>query len=296
MATTYQDTITRVRDWANRVGSERALPDSVIEDGLLYAADEAYRLLEVAALEHTGTYPALVASDIEDADSRGIGVLRVPRDSTGNFLQIRRTATTAGTDDSFVYNVRQDLRGFEDRGTPTCAGTWTRKGNEFKVFPAEIGDVFEVHYYRRLPALDARYTVNAANANTGGLLSEVTTNYPAPTGVTPSELFSLTVNGAITYYATMAAANAARATGDTQTPESHSFYGLEAFNWLRDEQNKILLFGALWHVMDYLENTQEAQTWGTRFQAEIQTLNTEERMRRGSGGNAQVTYSAGGLI
>ena len=313
MATTYTDTVARVRDWANRIGSNRALDDSVIEDALTFAADEAYRLLEVASLEYTGTYPALVSSDITQINGEGIGTLRVPRDSTGRFIQIRRTGRVGNTTQSVVYNTRQDLRGFEDQyhRSPDYEN-WTRKGNNILVQPAVVGDVFEIHYYRRLPALDARYTVNAANANTGGLLTESSTATPpvtAPTGATEGTLFLLTVSGTptdttataatTTYYDTMALATTAMAAlpaGQTGVISSHTFFGNESFNWLRDEQNKILLFGALWHVADYLEEDQQSERYSNKFGNEIQSLNTEERQRRASGGNTTMTFRSNGLI
>ena len=274
--TSYTATVDRVRNWANRVDSDRALPDQVIRDALDFAADESYRLLEVASLEYTGTYPALTGTDVSDNDR--VGTLRVPRDSTGNFLQIRRTATEDDSTQSVVYNTRLDLRAFEDDYTYTPDQfVWTRKGNNFLVYPAEEGDIFEVHYYRRLPALDATYTVNAGNRDEAAFAD-----------VVQSDGMTVSTNGLLTV---------TDGTTGTQIGGTGPFYtGNEAFNWLRDEQNKILLFGALWHVADYLENTQESQVWGQRFQGEIDTLNQEERKRRGSGGNTTITYQDNGLL
>ena len=282
--TTYTATVARVRDWSNRNDSPAALPDTVIRDALDFAADEAYRLLEVASLERTGSYPALTASDVNEAIpfSRGVGTLRVPRDSTGKFLQLRRIGSEDTPTESVVFNSRRDLRAFEDQyhaDSGEC--TWTRKGDEILMKPATENDIFELHYYRRLPALDATYTVNPSNF-ASNLLTEAT----AQDGTEGTALFF--VAGTTTN--PVAAQNAA---GDLVATY---YVGNEAFHWLRDEQNKILLFGALWHVYNYLESHQEAQVWADKFQLEIQSLNSEERMRRASGGNIQVSYEGRGLI
>ena len=298
-ANTYTNTVERVRRWANRIDSEGSLPNETIQDALDFAADEAYRLLEVASLEYTGTYPALTAADITTQRGRDIGTLRVPRDSTGRFLQIRRTSASGTVVDSEVFNTRQDLRGFEDEYTGVADYTaWTRKGENILVRPVNLGDVFEIHYYRRLPALNAQYTVNAANWQNSLLTwSEnavtATANELSNTGTT--QLFFPT-GTSTTVAPTPVTTITPTLTATDANTVALNFVGDEAFNWLREEQNKIILFGALWHISDYLENFQEAQVWGQKFQLEIESLNSEEKMRRGSGGNTTMTFETNGLI
>ena len=300
-ANTYTNTVERVRRWANRIDSAGSLPNETIQDAMDFAADESYRLLEVASLEYTGTYPALVSSDIEMIAGRGVGTLRVPRDSTGNFIQVRRVGGNGRPAESEVYNTRQDLRGFEDQYTNVADySAWTRKGNNILVAPAVVGDTFEIHYYRRLPALNAQYTVNASNWQnrllefsednaivipTAGELSNTGTTplwFPTgtPTTVAPAPVTTITPTTSMT----------------TENTVQLNFVGEESFNWLREEQNKIILFGALWHISDYLENFQEGQAWAQKFQLEIESLNKEERMRRASGGNPTITFEANNLI
>ena len=68
------------------------------------------------------------------------------------------------------------------------------------------------------------------------------------------------------------------------------FEGNEAAHWLRDEQEKILLWGALVHIFDYLGETEMMQKYTQKFQFEIQELNNEEGKRRVTGGNTQINF------
>ena len=69
----------------------------------------------------------------------------------------------------------------------------------------------------------------------------------------------------------------------------------DAVNWLRDQNQKILLFGALAEAFDYLNEPEDAARFRARFQAEIVQLNNEEMMRKSRGGNIQ-THFAGPLL
>ena len=54
MADAYNDLVDLVMDWANR--DDTVLHPSIIQSALRYAADEAYRKLEIPPLEHTTYY------------------------------------------------------------------------------------------------------------------------------------------------------------------------------------------------------------------------------------------------
>ena len=281
MAQSYDALVAKVRDWANR--DAETLPDSIIQDALSYANDVANRELKVPALEAVATY---------SPTSQGEN-FTIPDDLT-EFISLRRTDDSGPNveNQSIVYNHKSDYRTFRDIG----AGQynfyrWTRRENQILVHPQyNNNETYELYYYRRLPALNARYGVTAANANIAGLLTELPDGGTAPSGATVGTLYSLTVDGTVTYYATLAAANAAREDGDTQTPESHEFYGNEARNWLRDEQEKILIWGALTHCFNYLGEDQMAAKYLQLFQQEIQLLNDEEGRRKVSGGNTQQNF------
>ena len=275
----YDALVVKVRDWANREGSERALPDSIIQDALRYAADVAYRQLRVPPLEAVATYTITEAME-------GTNSLTIPDDLT-EFISLARTAPTSqqgvqtNTNNDIVYNAKADYRTFNDDDSQQYNFyRWTRRQNQILVNPTLGEDeVYELFYYRRLPALNARYVVNAANGNANRLSA------PAA-GETGTDIL-LGSNG--TYYA----ANAVLPMGVTTTTVQR--VGNEAPNWLRDEQEKILIWGALAHCFDYLDEDNNMQKYQERFVGEITLLNQEEGRRKVSGGNTQQNF-AGYLI
>ena len=74
------------------------------------------------------------------------------------------------------------------------------------------------------------------------------------------------------------------------------YYGNPVPNWLREENERIILMGALAEIFFYLQENEEAQKYGALFQQEIQELNQEDVMRNASGGNVQMNFNGRGLI
>ena len=72
MADSYSDLVQLVRDWSNR--DSGALPDTIIQSSLRYAADTAYRTLMIPPLETSVYY--IIASDNyqQDADGDVVGI------------------------------------------------------------------------------------------------------------------------------------------------------------------------------------------------------------------------------
>ena len=64
-------------------------------------------------------------------------------------------------------------------------------------------------------------------------------------------------------------------------------------NWLRDENERVLLFGALAEAFAYLGEDDMQAKYLQMYQQEIDELNREEGQRRASGGNVQVHYNSG---
>ena len=75
-----------------------------------------------------------------------------------------------------------------------------------------------------------------------------------------------------------------------------SYYGAEVSNWLKDQNERVLLNGALAEVFFYLAEPESATQYASLFSAEINELNTEERKRKSSGGNVQVNFNGNNLI
>ena len=277
MALRYTELVRKVRDWANR--DAETLPDSIVGDSLEYAADITYRTLKVPALESVATY-TIPTNNTEEG-------LVVPEDLT-EFISLRLTNMSGQSgglnvdNRSFVYNQKADYRTFRDiRADQYDFRRWARREHEILIHPVPTGgEIFELFYYRRLPALDARYQVNVAN-QAAGLLTEIPGDEARPTGITESDEGTLYRDADGTYFAA----------DDPDNPRTAvRFYGAESPNWLRDEQEKILIWGSLVHIFNYLGEDQMAAKYLQLFQQEIELLNVEEGKRKLSGANVQQNF------
>ena len=70
------------------------------------------------------------------------------------------------------------------------------------------------------------------------------------------------------------------------------YYGNEVPNWLRDENRKALLFGSLYHIFDYLDDSEQAGVYREKFAIAIGELNDEEKRRDLSGANVSINYTS----
>lgn len=283
------DNAGMIRDWANRDVS--VLPNSVVTRCFEYAADKAYRTLRVPPLEITKVYEVNGTQD--ELDSAGVvGVLPDISPSAfqggGNVLTFQAPAdmieiifirnSDMGTKNpGIVYNEKVDSRTFNDGfGQTKDFFFYTRVGNTYKLHGNfRRGDEIDVHYYRRLPALNATY---AATYN----------NWVAGLG-------TLDIGGVATTYAN--AADKTEASFDTRLAGDPDYWvGFEASHWLRDENERIVLFGALLEVFIYLNDNEEIQKYQTLFSTEIAELNKEEVLRKSRGGNIAMSFTGNGLI
>lgn len=289
----YTDLVALVRDWAER--DSTVLSDTKIQEALRYAADKAYRRLRISALEQTITYNSTAltaATTAANASQLSKTELILPSDLI-EFIQIREIDSAGLT--TRVFNERTDLRTFNDPFAIKYDANafFSRQGDSLLLSPGfnnssafGTGDKIEIHYYRRLPALNALYTVNAIN-HAAGFLDTSSNGQSGQDGSAATQLF---LADGVAY----SSQSEAQAAGGTQT--NGFFLGKEVYNWLRDDNSRILLYGALAENFTYLKEPELAQQYMTMFFSEIQELNDEEAKRSTSGGNVQVNYSAGGLI
>ena len=294
MSRTYAGLITLVRNWSNR--DRDVLPDDIVADCLQYAADKAYRTLRIPPLEHTVSYGAeQLAANTTSSNNRfgSITELCIPDDLI-EFIYIRGVDANGRT--TRMFNEKADIRTFYDIYAEkyTDFAFWSRHGNNIVLSPGfgNTGSNFgstgvgneecvELHYFRRLPALHARYDPTLANAQ----LNLLTTTVPTPMGNEVAQTpIRLTRADAMSPY-TMAV-----------MPDGADYYGDYVPNWLRDQNERVLLMGALAEVFFYLQEDDEAQKYAALFLQEIQELNDEDRMRHSSGGNVQVNFNGRGLI
>lgn len=330
--------VSLVRSWSNR--DSQALPLDIIKDGLRYAADTAYRELEIPPLEET-TYYVLQSStstaSFENAGATYKGEL-VSGNSTANmiaqaslpiptdlvsYIFIRKIGTAtldasgnyeasgsylaytpAASHQATVFNSKADVRTFYDSlAMKKSESFWTRHGTNTLLAGIDLGenDVIQLHYRKRLSALDARYTPSLwgyANRIVEVLPTTVTIDGVA--NQTPEPSTELTLYFPTGTTSTQVTADLAL-TAPVLTPKAASeagyttgivMRGTLAPNWLRDENERILLFGALVHCFDYLADLEMLQRYQKKFGETILEVNREDKNRHASGGNVQMNYTS----
>jgi len=178
-----------------------------------------------------------------------------------------------------VYNETVDTKTFYDYNDTTHnSGYFTRKGSSILIAGELLstGDTLELFYYRRLAALDARKivpsTVTLAQAQADPDTYDVKTQ---------AQYDALTFLEKRTYQ---------------ELSGSYVRFVLEVGNWLKDQNERVLLFGALHRCFDYLQEDQQSEKYKARFAEAIQELNNEEKKRKLSAGQSHVSFDARGLI
>ena len=279
-----------IRDWSNRQDTS-VLSNDRIQEAMKYAADKAYRKLRVAALENTITYNSTALTAATTTGNQFLPSqteLTLPTDLI-EFIQIREIDSSSRT--CRVFNEKTDLRTFNDWSSlkTSYIGYFSRKGNTLLLAPgfnqaSSLGtpDKIELHYYRRLPALNAQYDVTPANYAAGFLTQDNTAAV---------SLFFVN-NDTSTAYATQSEATAAD-TGGVGTNNA-KYRGNEAANWLRDENERVIMMGALAEIFYYLQDDEQAIKYKKLFEEEIFELNDEDTKRNASGGNLQINFSGRG--
>lgn len=289
MATPLYDALkVKVRDWANK-REVATVPADILEDCLQYGADDIYRDLRIPQLEYTIRYVVdATANDIEEKYT----VLEVPEDLI-EFIYLRKLKTTQETDQ--MYNQVTDIRTFLD----PSAEQYNRyryiwKDLQMFIHPKlEIGDTIELNYYRRLPQLNALYSVIPANWNY--LYADDAQPYLTYVVSGGTSLWKGGTGGSTAVFLTEAEADAwVVLYGGTTTQLRYE--GKESWNWLRDANERALIFGALKHVGAYLDNDKMEARYKTKMDETIGKLNNEEKFRRARGGNVQINVNTNGMI
>ena len=281
MAENFDALVALVRSWANR--DVEALPDAIIQDSIRYAADKAYRTLRVPPLEHIVTYDRdTLVANTANSNNRfsSVTTLAIPGDLI-EFIQIREIDDGGRT--TRLFNEKADVRTFRDLNAEKYSDLayWTRERGNILLAPGfgNVGtnfgstgvgnaDALELYYYRRLPALNARYDRTLANYRLGLLEMADGMDIPADSDYTQAQFDAL----------------------------DSTVVGQEVPNWLRDENERIVLFGGLAECFAYLQEDDQAQKYGALFYQEIAELNNEDVMRNASGGNVQMNFNGRGLI
>ena len=268
MATRYTELRDKLLNWTNRdpevfgstmvaEGATDSQSNAQLYDFLKYAADKAYRTLRIPPLEKVYR----VTVDSEAATNSCIGI---PSDLT-EFISITKIGQSCkiGEDaavitqriNPIVYNEKIDYRTYRDSyAERTGIHYWTRQRGKilFANMPPQVN-------YEAIEDNNGVVTVTA-------------------------DVFE------IYYYGRLTALNAVYPAGTMV--DGNDIGGMEIVNWLRDENERILLFGALSEAFSYLGEDDMQAKYLQMFQQEIDELNREEEMRKSSGGNIQTQYSS----
>jgi hypothetical protein len=298
----YDALVDKVRDWSNKP-EVNTIPDSVIEDCLDYSADECYRLLRIPPLEEVVRY-TVTADDNLGENSAGLPYgnaytsFYIPEDLT-QFVYIRTIAqdnigtsySTFPSNVSKVFNEVTDKRTFFDLYSEKYSVyNWMWEKNKIYIHPQlAVGAIVEIHYYKRLPALNAVYNVSPINYIIS--LSDANQPYLELVVSGGTNLYFSTKDGITKCFSTIEAATA------YNTPVTTKMYtGKEVPNWLRDQNERMLIWGALYNLGAYLFDEKMEQRYQGKFLENIASVNSEEKFRRASGGNVQINFNTNGLI
>lgn len=310
MSARHNEFIDLVRDWTNRDSS--ALSDSVIESCLRYAADEAYKLAKIPPLEFTtfflvtedGALPTISGSRFSNVqpalyvkanDALNYASVPLPSDTT-SFIYLRNVGKsmvdgngdllldTAGNPfvesrvGGTVFNEKTDIRTFLDpRAEVKQENIWSRKGDHVLVAgDLQVGDIVEMHYYRRLQSLNSMA--------------------PLPLDLTLAEAQGDTDNYEVIEQVAYDALTSYEKAVFTEISGSYVKSKNELPNWFRDENERVILFGALFRAFDYLLEDAAAAKYQQRFYTAIEELNAEEKRRHSSGGNIAINFNGRGLL
>ena len=280
--------VNDVRAWSNRDAD--VLPDEIIEDAISYAADDSYHRLMIPPLE--STYTVTLTDDHLEDDTVRLGfrtfTVPVPSDLV-KFIHLRTTG-----DNGIVFNEKTDIRTLYDMRATTYSyeGFWSRQGSNLKIVGfAEVGDTLEIFYYRRLPATSAVYAVTQANIDAGVVTHFedrplYDSDYPIVRLQGEDDADAVSAEDNPFYLST-------QETRDDDSTLTNTGWWLpqEIPHWLKDENRKILLFGALAYVGKYLMDDMIVQYHQGQYAAEIEAVNNEEKMRKASGGNVQMHFN-----
>ena len=284
MATpTLDDLVTEIRAWTNR--DDDIVPDSRILAAMRYAADTAYKELEIPPLEYTTQY-TVTADDETDK------CIPVPSDLSNKFIHIAKLDDDDQVE--YFYDTKLNTRSFRGMDQPRNYGnnSWTRQGSSLLLYPAvEEDDKIEIYYYRRLAALDALYEVTVANYSLGILTNDLETA-EVGTGVDLYFPSGTTDASAEANFSSLTPTLAST----TANPDAIEFLGTEAANWLKDENEKILLFGALLYLFQYLDEPESVQRFMAMFTSEIESVNMEDKKRETSGGTVRRSFPRNRLL
>lgn len=306
MSANLNGLISAVRDWSNR--ETDVLSDATIKRCIRWAIDKAVRRLRIVPMETTATYTTVGTGTTNirseaDIEGRSVSSILLPSDLI-EIISLSTIDTNGGT--VRMFDTKADTRTFFSPIAEQYSADilWTRKGERVymsSAFPAALETSVELHYYRRPADIDATYSVIPANYDTAATYVSLTADQTGAAGT--NEAFFV-----IRDYSDSVVTNIADVFNSGNTAEStnalaadtaqgvYKFEGNAAPNWFIDENERLVVYGALVEVFSYLQEDDQVQKYAAQFDREIADLNYEERQRNAKGGNVQMNFNGGGLI
>jgi len=298
----FDSLVSKIRDWSNKP-EVATIPDSVIQDCLSYSADECYRQLRIPPLETTVVYTVETADNLGE-NSLGLPYgnaytsFAIPEDLT-QFVYVRTLAqdnlvppySTYPSNISKVFNEVTDSRTFFDAYSEKYSlYNWMWQDNKIFIHPQlAVGAEVEIHYYRRLPSLDALYNVAPINYLIG--LNDASQPYLELVTSGGTDLYFSTANSVTECFANYGDAYVYNPVVTTKM-----YIGKEVTNWLRDSNERLVLFGGLYNLGAYMFDQGMEQRYEKKFFETLTSMNKEEKWRRASGGNVQINFNTNGII
>lgn len=299
MASSLSDLIVTIRDWSNR-GSD-VLSDSTIQTCVRWAVDKAVRRLRIVPLEMITEYEESAVTTEGPINGRSVVSIGIPSD----MIEIISLSTVDASGSTIrMFDTKADERTFFNPYAEqyNVDALFTRKGSRLYLsaaFPETTETKIQLYYYGRPPAIDAKYSVVAANYDT----NQTYIQQASVAQVGDDEGFlvikdsggNLVTNVANVYDAGNVATDTT-ATAEDSSLGIYRFIGKDAANWFINEADKLLTYGALAEVFSYLQEDDQVAKYTQLFDREIADLNNEDQQRNASGGNVQMNFNGRGLI
>ena len=300
-----QSLVKVVRDWANR--DEAVLRDTIIQSAIQQTYSEACRALQIPGLEHHMFFVALedplgpssfAATDTELLRFAEIKndkiILEIPdkyvstifithngiAESISDVYQIDDDGDIISGNDrnAFVFEQKDSQRKFKNNHIEKpYANEWTRMGKNIVLHGNfRDGAVIELGFYKEVPDFDEHVDL-------------------------PIGLDLVTAEASPNLYEVIEAADYSLLTTFeklTFTPISSKYVRSveEKYNLLRDDHEKVIRYGALSHVFDYLQEEDQAQKYKARYMESIAELNQTAIVDAISGGTNTITFNGYGML
>lgn len=306
MSANLNGLISAVRDWSNR--ETEVLSDDTIKRCIRWAIDKAVRRLRIVPMETTATYTTVGtgASNIRseaDIEGRTVSSILLPSDLI-EIISLSTVDTAGGT--VRMFDTKADTRTFFSPIAEQYSADilWTRKGERIymsSAFPAALETSVELHYYRRPADIDATYSVVPANFEATASYVSLTADQSGAAGT--NEAFFLIKDSSDANVTNIAnvftSGNTATTTSETTADAAQGIYKFEGNavpNWFIDDNERLVVYGALVEVFSYLQEDDQVQKYMAMFDREMKDLTYEEEQRNAKGGNVQMNFNGGGLI